>query len=120
MTQPNGPSNTTRRQFLRQSGSLAAGATVLGSLAPTAYAGEDNTGRWFDERWPDYDPSVFIQVVESRQPSWARGPSKMRPEKDYYEIERVRLPLASDGETVDMIMALTVFFDSKGDEILTS
>ena len=82
------------------------------------YAGEDNTGRWFDERWPNYDPSVFIDIVESRRPSWARGRSKMRPEKDYYEMERVRFPLASDGETVDIILALTVFFDSKGQEIL--
>jgi hypothetical protein len=41
----------------------------------------------------------------------------MRPDKDYYELERVRLPLASDGQTVDMILSLTVFFDSNGNEI---
>ena len=84
------------------------------------YAGEDNTGKWFDERLPDFDPSVFIDVVETGKPSWSRGRSKMRPEKDYYELERVRLPLASDGRTVDMILSLTVFFDSEGREILRS
>ena len=81
------------------------------------YAGEDNTGKWFDERMPEFDPGVFIDVVETGRPSWSRGRSKMRPEKNYYELERVRLPLASDGKTVDMILSLTVFFDSEGNEI---
>ncbi|HUV62835.1 MAG TPA: twin-arginine translocation signal domain-containing protein [Sedimentisphaerales bacterium] len=34
-----------RRKFLKQSGSLAASAVVLGSLAPSAFAGADNTIR---------------------------------------------------------------------------
>jgi predicted dehydrogenase len=45
MTQSNAPSDTTRRRFLKQSGSLAAGAAVLGSLAPNVHAAEDNTIR---------------------------------------------------------------------------
>ena len=81
------------------------------------YVGKDNTGHWFDELLPDFDPGVFIDVVETGKPSWSRGRSKMRPEKDYYELERVRLPLATDGKTVDMILSLTVFFDSEGNEI---
>jgi len=89
---------------------------LLGTLV-VDYAGEDNTGKWFDERWPDFDSSVFLDVVETGRPSWARGLSKMRPEKNYYELERVRLPMATDGKTVDMILVLTVFFDSEGNEI---
>jgi len=89
---------------------------LVGTLV-VDYAGEDNTGKWFDERWPDFDSSVFVDVVESGQPSWSRGRSKMRPEKNYYELERVRFPLATDGKTVDMILSLTVFFDSEGNEI---
>ncbi len=38
-------SNVNRRQFLRQSGSIAAGAAVLGRIMPAAFAGEDNTIR---------------------------------------------------------------------------
>ncbi len=39
-------SNLNRRQFVRQSGSLAAGAALLGSLQPGGiFAGEDNTIR---------------------------------------------------------------------------
>ena len=89
---------------------------LMGTLV-VDYAGEDNTGKWFDDRLPSFDPSVFIDVVETGRPSWARGRSKMRPEKNYYELERVRLPLAKDGKTVDMILSLTVFFDSEGNEI---
>lgn len=82
------------------------------------WAGEDNTGRWFDEIWPTYDPIAFIDVALSRRPSWCRGPSGFRPERREHEIERVRLPLATDGTTVDMILALSVFYNKDGREIL--
>jgi secreted PhoX family phosphatase len=38
-------SNVNRRQFLKKCGSVATGAAVLGSIAPSAFAGEDNTIR---------------------------------------------------------------------------
>ena len=81
------------------------------------YAGEDNTGKWFDEAMPDFDPSMYVDVVEIGEPSWQRSPSRMRPYKQYRELERVRLPLAKDGKTIDVILCLTVFFDKDGKEI---
>ena len=45
MTKSIDKSNVNRRQFLKQCGSLATGAAVLGSIAPVAFAGEDNTIR---------------------------------------------------------------------------
>jgi len=45
MTQSHDKSKVNRREFLKRSGSLAAGAAVLGSIAPLTYAGEDNTIR---------------------------------------------------------------------------
>jgi predicted dehydrogenase len=46
MTQSNNASNSTRREFLKRSGSLAAGAAVLGTAAaPRVHAAEDNTIR---------------------------------------------------------------------------
>lgn len=85
-----------------------------------AYAGEDNTGCWIDEKWPGYDDRPFRQVVESRMPSWWRGPSQLRPEKTYVELERIRLPLAGIGTTVDMLLGLTVFYDQDGKEVVGS
>ena len=45
MTQSKNASKPTRRQFLRQGGSLAAGAALLGSSVPAVHAAEDNTIR---------------------------------------------------------------------------
>jgi predicted dehydrogenase len=45
MTQPVSTSNVNRREFLKQSGSLAAGAAVLSRLGPVAFAGQDSTIR---------------------------------------------------------------------------
>jgi predicted dehydrogenase len=45
MTKSIEKSNVNRRQFLKHCGSLATGAAVLGSIAPVAFAGEDNTIR---------------------------------------------------------------------------
>jgi len=83
-----------------------------------AYAGEDNTGQWLHERWPDYDDAPMRQTVLSGKPTWWRGPSQFRPEKSYFELERVRLPLSGDGKTVDMLFCLTIFYDQNGKEVL--
>ena len=82
-----------------------------------AYAGEDNTGKWLDERWPEYIDMPLRQIVEHRQGSWWRGPSEFRPEKAHFELERVRLPLARDGVTVDMLLCLTIMYDQTGKEV---
>ncbi len=45
MTQSSNASDTTRRQFLGRSASVAAGTAVLGSLTPAVHAAENNTIR---------------------------------------------------------------------------
>ncbi|MGD8240590.1 MAG: twin-arginine translocation signal domain-containing protein, partial [Armatimonadota bacterium] len=45
MTQPGHSPKTSRRRFLQQTGSLAAGAAMLGGLASGVHPGEDNTIR---------------------------------------------------------------------------
>ena len=45
MTQSISTSHVNRREFLKQGGSLAAGAAVLGRLSPVAFAGQDHTIR---------------------------------------------------------------------------
>ncbi len=45
MTQTDKAASTTRRQFLQHTGTIAAGATVLGMATPAVHAAEDNTIR---------------------------------------------------------------------------
>ncbi len=45
MTQSSDHQNPNRRQFLKQSGAVAAGAAALGSVTPAVHAAEDNTIR---------------------------------------------------------------------------
>lgn len=45
MTRSSNDSKSTRREFLQQTGSLAAGAAVLGGIVPKVHAGQDSTIR---------------------------------------------------------------------------
>ena len=47
-------------------------------------------------------------VVQSRQPWWHRGSVILRRDKYASEAERLVLPLAADGSTVDMLLGITV------------
>ncbi|MDD9904229.1 MAG: PAS domain-containing protein [Rhodospirillaceae bacterium] len=78
------------------------------------FAGKSLQGGWVADRLDgDRLSSVnrhLAEVVETRRPSWRRGKSLIQFEKKYSEIERLYLPLAADGETVDMILAISVIF----------
>ena len=84
--------------------------------------GADFTGQWFDEAHPDFGPAGrtyqdYLRVVEQKEVSWRRGkPIFMAYAEACVEIERILLPLARDGQTVDMIIAITIFFDAAGQE----
>jgi len=45
MSHANCPSHTTRRQFLKEGGSLVAGVAAMGTIVPSVFAAEDNTIR---------------------------------------------------------------------------
>ncbi len=84
--------------------------------------GHSFTGRWFDEvhegdpNFPALLADYRITVVEHR-PTWRRGPPRVRHDRNCAEIEGIRLPLASDGQRVDMVVALALYFDLRGEEI---
>jgi hypothetical protein len=60
--------------------------------------------------------SDFRFVSTSRQPLWFRGPARVPHDKEVYELERIFLPLAADGVSVDVLLCLTVFYKSTGEE----
>lgn len=78
------------------------------------FAGRNLTKGWVAERLGEERLSGvhknLTKVVESGQPSWRRGKSLIYFEKNFTDLERLYLPMASDGETVDMILAMTVFY----------
>lgn len=78
------------------------------------FAGMNLTGGWVGDRLSGTRLSgvhaYLMDVVESKQPNWRCGKSLIRFEKDYAELERLYLPMADDGETVDMILAISVFY----------
>ena len=49
-------------------------------------------------------------VVASHQPDWRRGTPIVQHLKFVSLLERVLLPLAEDGRTVDCILAMTLFY----------
>jgi hypothetical protein len=50
----------------------------------------------------------FETVVQSREPLWYRGPLKLRHGTYVHEVERIFLPLAADGQHVDMLLCLSL------------
>jgi hypothetical protein len=58
--------------------------------------------------------SVFDTIVESREPGWARGEPMIRHSKFVLSLERVILPLATDGRTIDMMLCMTLFHHMDG------
>lgn len=94
---------------------------VVGTRMVDALGG-DLTGQWLDEAHargvhkPQFP--AYMKVVEERAPEWRRGPPHFASYIDKCTgMERVFLPLASNGRDVDMILTIAVFFDREGHEL---
>jgi hypothetical protein len=59
----------------------------------------------------------FRFVAAQRLPVWFLGKALVQHQSQMFELERLFLPLASDGTTVDIILCLTVFYTSDGKDI---
>lgn len=51
----------------------------------------------------------FTHVVETRQPTFQRGLPRVTSSRVARELARLSLPLATDGETVDVILNITTY-----------
>jgi hypothetical protein len=60
--------------------------------------------------------SEFRFVAEQRQPLWYRGKANAPHVKQIFELERIYLPLAADGTTVNMLLNVSVLYESTGKE----
>lgn len=79
--------------------------------------GFNPTGRWFDEVHPNFAETSacreFVAIVERGEPVHYRGPLTFVTTKDYLEIERLTVPLARDGKTVDMLLSIIVHLPAR-------
>jgi hypothetical protein len=58
--------------------------------------------------------SRIREITASRQPQWRRGRPFLPHATEVFEIERIFLPLAADGTNVDMLLCLSVLYESTG------
>jgi hypothetical protein len=90
---------------------------VMGTRLRDFY-GKEHTGHWYDEMFPHFVESQthrdLVKTVETGRPIWRRGKPNLNYEKEFLVLERVFLPLASDGANTDMVLTLVLFGDETG------
>jgi hypothetical protein len=83
--------------------------------------GREVTGRWFDEVHPQFRADLQVRnryafmAIQGR-PTYRKGTINFLHFKDHYYVENCMVPLARDGETVDMIMACSILYRQDGVE----
>ncbi len=71
--------------------------------------GFDYTGQWLDDAYENFDGSGthlnLLNAVTTQKPNWRRGQPLLTEGKEYVQIERLNLPFAAEGDTVDMVLS---------------
>jgi hypothetical protein len=80
------------------------------------------TGKWLDEAQPESVRNVDLRdryrfILETAQPTWRRGRTLWDRDPNHKSVENCLAPLASDGETIDKIIAVSVIFDASGHQL---
>lgn len=80
------------------------------------------TGLWFDEAQPEAAQRTMLRdryrfMIETKQATWRHGPAWWHQEPGGRLVENCLVPLATDGENVDKVIAAVVFFDADGREL---
>jgi hypothetical protein len=93
---------------------------LIGTRLARLFA-RDPTRRYADEIMPGVDESplgtALRAVVESGLPNHGGGPVTLIPGKEHLKIERLLLPLADDGRTVDMVLGMVILSYDNGREL---
>ena len=59
----------------------------------------------------------MTEMLASRQPRWRKAPGYFMKDRDHLTLERVNLPLARDGQTVDIILGMILAHTKSGELI---
>jgi hypothetical protein len=57
---------------------------------------------------------LFGRIASLRHVDWRRGPSVLRHMDHVFALERVMMPMAADGVSVDMMLCMTLFYWTDG------
>jgi hypothetical protein len=87
-------------------------AEFFGKAIKGGYLGDSTKPHFTEQHLAHYE-----DVVANRIPHYRRGQPAFAVDRSMLVVERIILPLASDGSAVDMILALTVLLDEQGKEI---
>jgi len=84
--------------------------------------GHNPVGMWFEESNPariSPNPTILRihAMLRSRQPSWRRGEPNNQRIGAVGMVENLFLPLAADGDRVDMILCGSLYFGVEGNEL---
>ena len=80
------------------------------------------TGQWLDEAQPESLRNVNLRdryrfILETGQATWRRGQTLWDRDPNHRIVENCLAPLATDGATVDKIIAVSVIYDANGREL---
>jgi hypothetical protein len=80
------------------------------------------TGRWLDEVQPESVRNGMLRdryryILDTGRATWRRGQTMWDRDPTHRLVENCLAPLASDGRTVDKIIAVSVLFDANGREL---
>jgi len=86
------------------------------------YAGDrELTGLFMEEAHPNFFIAApypdYVACVREHRINRRLGSPVFDWDREHVRIERLLLPLASDGIRVDMILGLSVFYDAEGREL---
>ena len=77
------------------------------------FSGHDATGLCLSEVFPDYKKTEAFQVHRhcalSGTPAYRKSGIISNPGRNHIEAERIYLPLAKDGKTVDILLVMTLY-----------
>lgn len=85
----------------------------LVGTAIVKFTGRDATGLWLDQVYPDYENTVAFRIhrdcVAKGEPAYRKSKVLSNPGRDFVEAERVYLPLAGNGQDVDILLIMTLY-----------
>jgi hypothetical protein len=94
----------------------------LVGTAITRSARRELTGMWLHEAQPELFENANLRdryrfMFATGQATWRRGPTIWTRDPTHRIVENCLAPLATDGTTIDKIIAVSVQFDANGREL---